>query len=123
MRVLLVDDEKEFASTLTERLNLRGIEAHCAFDAREALALADEYTFDVALLDVKMPGVSGLSLATRLEDKHPGMKFIFLTGHTSEHDLTEGLKRGTFYLLKPVNIDVLMDKLREAVSGGKDDEQ
>jgi DNA-binding response OmpR family regulator len=84
VKVLLVDDEVEFASTLTERLNLRGMETHCAFTANDALALSKQHAFDLAVLDVKMPQISGLELASRLGETHPGMKFIFLTGHTSE---------------------------------------
>jgi DNA-binding response OmpR family regulator len=119
VKVLLVDDEVEFASTLTERLNLRGLETYCAFTAKDALELSKQHSFDLAVLDVKMPCISGLELAHRLGERHPKMKFIFLTGHTSEDDLEEGLRTGAPYLLKPVNIDVLMNKIREASSEGE----
>jgi DNA-binding response OmpR family regulator len=119
VKVLLVDDEVEFASTLTERLNLRGMETHCAYTANDALALSKQHAFDLAVLDVKMPQISGLELANRLGETHPGMKFIFLTGHTSENDFEKGLRTGAFYLLKPVSIDVLINKIREASSEEK----
>jgi DNA-binding response OmpR family regulator len=118
VKLLIVDDEVEFASTLVERLNLRGLEAHCAFTANEALELADRYDFDLAVLDVKMPSISGLELAATLSKRHPDMKFIFLTGHTSEDDFEEGLKAGASYLLKPVSIEMLLKKIREASPEG-----
>ena len=123
MKVLLVDDEVEFATTLTERLNLRGIETQCAVTAMDALNLSAKQEFDLAILDVKMPRISGLELAGRLGERHPDMKFIFLTGHTSEQDLNQGLRTGAFYLLKPVNIDVLVNKIRQALSGGERNER
>jgi DNA-binding response OmpR family regulator len=119
VKLLLVDDEVEFASTLSERLNLRGMETYSAYTAIDALTLSEEHDFDVAVLDVKMPHISGLELANRLGERRPGMKFIFLTGHTSEDDLEEGLRTGASYLLKPVNIDLLIHKIREALSEGE----
>jgi DNA-binding response OmpR family regulator len=118
VKLLIVDDEVEFATTLVERLNLRGLEAHCAFTANEALEMADRNAFDLAVLDVKMPNISGLELAATMSKRHPDMKFIFLTGHTSEDDFEEGLKKGASYLLKPVSIEMLLKKIREASPEG-----
>jgi DNA-binding response OmpR family regulator len=119
VKILIVDDEVEFACTLMERLNLRGLHAHCASTAREALELAERHAFDLAVLDVKMPTTSGIELAAKMTGRHPQMKIIFLTGHTSEEDLTEGLRTGATYLLKPVSIETLMEKIREAFPQGE----
>ena len=115
MRVLLVDDEKELVTTLAERLSYRGIDAEWATSAEDALKLAETKTYDIALLDVKMPRISGLELKKRLQSKHTGMKFIFLTGHGSEDDFRAGTAEtgAAYYLVKPVKIEVLVIKMNE----------
>jgi len=115
MRVLLVDDEEELVSTLAERLAMRGIVTSWATDYRSALQIVEQETFDIALLDVRLPGMNGLELKRQLEAKCPTMKFIFLTGHGSEEDFNAcSAESGRdYYLIKPVQIEVLMAKLNE----------
>jgi DNA-binding response OmpR family regulator len=122
IHVLLVDDEEELVSTLAERLSLRGIEADWATTAEEALERVEKESFDVAVLDVKIPRISGIKLKTQMEKIRPGMKFIFLTGHGSEDDFRTGAAEAgaSFYLVKPVNIDNLVGRMKEALrEGGK----
>ena len=114
MRVLLVDDETEFVATLAERLAFRKIEIDYATTAAEALKLAEKKTYDLAILDVRMPGISGIELKGMLEKQCPAMKFIFLTGHGSEDDFMAGSSEACCYLVKPVNIDILMSKIKKA---------
>lgn len=115
MRVLLVDDEVEFVSTLAERLAIRGIEAIFATTSAEALRYLESRDFDLAVLDVKMPKVGGLTLKKEIQSKKPQMKFIFLTGYGSEHDFKAVSEQvGTdFYLVKPVDIDALIEKMNK----------
>lgn len=122
MRVLLVDDEEELVSTLAERLAMRGIEADWATSADQALEKVISSTYDVAVLDVKLPRISGLALKRRLEEKVPGMKFIFVTGHGSEDDFRTGSAEAGegYYLMKPVNIESLVEKMEEALRGAED---
>lgn len=108
MKVLLVDDEKRFVSMVVRRLRLRGIDADCAFSEEEALVKAKGSTFDVALLDVKMPGIGGIELRRRLHEVNPDMKFIFLTGHGSDEDFAVGSAEASFYLVKPLKIEELI---------------
>lgn len=116
MKILLVDDEIELVSTLAERMEIRGMDVRWFANASEALASADTETYDVAVLDVKMPGIGGLELRKMLKKKHPEMKFIFLTGHGSEKDYHEGIEDGAFYLIKPVKIELLLSKIGEISS-------
>lgn len=120
MRVLLVDDEEELVATLAERLEMRGYSVTWFTDYRAALAVVEEKTFDVALLDVRLPGMNGLELKRLLEAKQPGMKFMFLTGHGSEEDFQAcSAESGCdYYLIKPVQIEVLMAKLSEVIEAG-----
>jgi DNA-binding response OmpR family regulator len=122
IHVLLVDDEEELVSTLAERLSLRGIEADWATTAEEALERVEKESFDIAVLDVKIPRISGIKLKTQMEKIRPGMKFIFLTGHGSEDDFKTGAAEAgaSFYLVKPINIDNLVGRMKEALrEGGK----
>jgi DNA-binding response OmpR family regulator len=117
MRVLLVDDEEQLVSTLAERLELRGIDARWVTSSMAALELVDTETFDLAVLDVKMPKINGLELKKRLHALHPEMKFIFMTGHGSEDDFKTGAAEAgeDFYLVKPVKIESLLEKMNEAI--------
>jgi DNA-binding response OmpR family regulator len=115
MRVLLVDDEEELVTALAERLSFRGIDADWSTSGNEALKLAQAYTYDVAVLDVKMPKISGIDLKKRLEKMRPDMKYIFLTGHGSEEDFRAGSAEASQYLVKPLDIEVLIETMREVV--------
>jgi len=100
---------------VVRRLHLRGIEAECAFTEEEALTRAEKTRFDVALLDVKMPGIGGIELRRRLHEMNPDMKFIFLTGHGSDKDFAIGSAEASFYLVKPVNMDKLIEIIQKAL--------
>lgn len=120
MRVLLVDDEFEFVSTLAERLSMRNIEADWVSSGEEALQRLDAASYDLAVLDVKMPHIGGIELMRLMRRKCPGMKFIFMTGHGSEQDFHAGASEtgAEFYLAKPVHIEDLMKKMAEALGPG-----
>lgn len=112
MRILLVDDEEELVSALAERLDIRGIEADYVTSGEEALYAAKQKHYDLVILDVKMPHLSGLELWDQLKVKYPEMKCIFLTGHTSEKDFQAGVSTGALYLLKPLKIETLMQSIQ-----------
>jgi len=117
IRILLVDDEMELVSTMAERLTLRGLYADWATSAEEVFQRIETQVYDIAVLDVKIPKMSGFELKKKLQEKCPGMKFIFLTGHGSEADYRAGTAEAgeTFYLVKPVKIEVLIEKIKQAV--------
>lgn len=113
MKILLVDDEVEFVSTLSERLNMRGFDTQWCSSAAQALKLAGQTTFDLAVLDVKMPAIGGIELKRQLQKHSPDMRFIFITGHGSQEDFCVGREEAACYLGKPVGIDVLMDAINK----------
>ena len=115
MRVLLVDDEEELVTALAERLSYRDIEADWATNGTRAIELAEAQAYDIAVLDVKMPTMSGIELKKRLEKTRPGMTYIFLTGHGSEEDFRAGSAEASRYLVKPLDIEVLIETMREVV--------
>ena len=116
MRVLLVDDEEELVSAIAERLSYRGIEADWSTTGNRALELAAEQAYDVAVLDVKMPNCNGFELKKRLEMVRPGMRYIFLTGHGSEEDFKVGRAEASRYLIKPLDIEKLIEAMREVAA-------
>ncbi|WP_272700280.1 response regulator [Desulfovibrio sp. Fe33] len=114
MKVLLVDDEVELVSAMAERLGFRGLEADWTDNGESALEMADANDYDVAVLDMKMPRLSGLELMERMAAKHPGMKFIFLSGHGSESDFKAGCAAGCNYLIKPIQLEDLVALIHKA---------
>ncbi len=115
LQILIVDDEEELVSALEERLYLRGFQAKGVTTGEEALAHIADQPCDVVLLDVKMPGLSGLEVIKRIKEKSPSPQVILLTGHSSVQDAERGMGLGAFdYLMKPVKIDELIRVLRSA---------
>jgi len=114
-KVLLVDDEREFVQTLSERLLMRDMGSAVAYDGESALAMIGEDEPEVMILDLKMPGIDGIEVLKRVKQTRPEIEVIILTGHGSEADRTTCLKLGAFaYLQKPVDIEVLTDALKKA---------
>jgi two-component system, OmpR family, response regulator CpxR len=114
-KVLLVDDEREFVETLSERLMLREIGSAVVYDGTEALRVATEEEPDVIVLDLKMPGIDGVEVLKRLKKDHPEMEVIILTGHGSARDRETCMQLGAFaYLEKPVDIEQLSKVMQEA---------
>ena len=114
-RVLLVDDEREFVQTLSERLLLRDMGSAVAYDGESALEMLNEDEPDVMILDLKMPGIDGMEVLRRVKATQPGIEVIILTGHGNETDKETCMQLGAFaYLQKPVDIDVLSETMKKA---------
>lgn len=114
-RVLLVDDEREFAQTLSERLQMRDVGSAVAYDGKSALKMVRDDEPDVMILDLKMPGIDGIEVLRRVKETNPHVEVIILTGHGSDEDCKTCMELGAFaYLQKPVDIDALSETLREA---------
>lgn len=117
LRVLIVDDEGELVSALSQRLALRGFDAEGVTTAVEALERLDAEPWDVVLVDVKMPGMGGLELLRQIKDRHPEVQVVLITGHSSVREAEEGSALGGYeYLIKPVPIDELARVLRAAAA-------
>ena len=115
LRVLLVDDEKEFVESLSERLELRNLEAEIAYDGEQALGALKEGKHDLMVLDLKMPGVDGIEVLRRVKKSNPDVQVVVLTGHGTEKDKEQAKKLGAFaYLKKPADIDQLVGTLHNA---------
>lgn len=114
-KVLLVDDEREFVQTLSERLQLRDVGSAAVYSGEEALDVVAEDEPEVMVLDLKMPGIDGLEVLKRVKTEHPGVEVIVLTGHGSSEVEKACLEMGACaYLEKPVDIDVLTQTMQAA---------
>jgi DNA-binding response OmpR family regulator len=120
VKVLLVDDEQEFTSALSERLEIRGHAVRVADSGEEALEIAETEPPEVVVLDLKMPGLSGIEVLKRLKSMLPQVPVLLLTGYGSTEEGIKGMQLGAFdYLLKPLNITDLIKKMQEAVGGSE----
>jgi DNA-binding NtrC family response regulator len=120
VRILIVDDEEDLISTMAERLELRGFQVETATTGEDALRLVGDHVFSVIILDVKMPGIGGLELMTRIKQERPKLPFILFTGHGSLADAQRGTEEGaSAYLLKPIKIDEMISTIRNAIGGNK----
>jgi DNA-binding NtrC family response regulator len=114
-RVLLIDDEVEFASALSERLQLRNYDAKPIYNAEEALSIIRSDPPHVVLLDLKMPGSKGEEVLKAIKEIKPTIEVIIVTGVLDPKKEVEGMKNGAFdYILKPIDIEELITKIDKA---------
>ena len=114
-KLLLVDDEREFVQTLSERLSMRDIDSAVVFDGESALDLMATDDPEVMILDLKMPGIDGFEVLRKTKESRPNVEVVILTGHGSEEDKATCMRLGAFaYLQKPVDIEQLSATLKEA---------
>ncbi len=118
VNLLLVDDEVEFLATVTRALERRDVKVVCATSGIDALQLVNIRNFDVAVIDVKMPGMDGIELFRSLRAVVPDLPVIILTGHGSIPQAFETSRDGVFdYLSKPCDVDLLVARIRAAAAG------
>ena len=110
IKVLVVDNEKGFASLLVDHLNLRQMEATSAGSGEEALTGLPSFQPDVMILDLQMPDMDGLKVLARVKELEPAVEVILLTGNGSFDTGIACMLLGAFdYLVKPVDIEQLIE--------------
>jgi len=115
IRLLIADDEVKFLDSIAKRLELRGFDVTKANSGVEAIEAARQGGFDLALLDLKMPGMNGQEVLEVLKKEHKYLEVVILTGHGSVDSAVECTKLGAFgYLPKPYELDNLLEVLRQA---------
>ena len=114
-KILLVDDEREFVQTLSERLEMRDLGSAVAYDGESALEVVKEDEPEVMILDLRMPGIDGIEVLRQVKNSRPEIEVIILTGHGSEEDRKTCMQLGAFdYLQKPVDIEALSAAIQRA---------
>src|SRR5512142_2077499 len=115
-RILIVDDELVVRDSLGKWFTSEGYQARPVASAREALEAIQQVEFDIALLDIKMPGMDGMELQGRLREADPDLTVIIMTGYASVETAVQALKRGAYdYITKPVDPDELSHLVQNAL--------
>jgi DNA-binding NtrC family response regulator len=115
IKLLIVDDEEDFLKSIAERLGMRDFDVTTATDGKLAIKAAKKGKFDVAILDMKMPGMDGMELLQILKKKHKFLEVIILTGHGAIDSAVEATKLGAYsYLEKPYDFENLLGVLKDA---------
>ncbi len=111
-KVLLVDDEKEFIDLMSQRLETRGLKVVAVVSGEEAVTEVSDHSFDVAVVDLAMPGIDGIETLKQIKAVRPDIEVIMLTGQATVKSGIEAMKHGANdFLEKPVDLNVLMEKI------------
>ncbi|UFS68843.1 sigma-54 dependent transcriptional regulator [Geomonas sp. RF6] len=119
-RILVADDEESMRWVLSKALRKKGFAVDLARDGEEALRQIRENAYDLAILDIKMPGISGLDLLDRVKEECADLFVVVMTAEASMKNAVEAMKRGAYdYLTKPFDLSV-MDAVVEKVSRARE---
>ena len=112
MKLLIVEDDIDFATALSRAMTKRGFEVALAHDAREALTTAGSFAPSYAVVDLKLPGESGLKVVATLAARRPAPAIVVLTGYASIATAVEAVRLGArHYLAKPADADEILAAL------------
>lgn len=124
IKLLLVDDEKEFTDTLAQRLEIRDFDVDVAYSGESGLELMENSDYDIVVLDVHMPGLSGNETLQRIKEKSPLIQVVMLTGNVTVEKAIAGMKLGAYdFLMKPAKTEDLIVKINEAYAIKKEHEE
>ncbi len=119
-RILVADDEESMRWVLSKALKKKGFAVDLAADGDEALRLIRAHTYDLAVLDIKMPGLSGLELLDRVRELKSDLLVVIMTAEASMKNAVEAMKRGAYdYITKPFDLDVI-DAIVEKVNRARE---
>ena len=122
--VLIVDDEQRFVLTTTKIFERLGYSVLTAVRGEDALQILMEREVGVVLMDVSMPGMSGIETLAEIKKSHPLVEVIMITGALSRDLAAEGFRLGAYdFLLKPVSISDIVRKVEEAFEKRKEIEE
>jgi len=115
MHMMLVDDEERFLTTMKKLLSRKGYDVFTASSGADALEKLRMENIHVVILDVKMPGMDGITTLKQIKKMFPMVEVIMLTGHGTVESAVEGLHSGaTDFLTKPADVNDLIEKAEEA---------
>ncbi|OYV74343.1 MAG: two-component system response regulator [Acidithiobacillus ferrivorans] len=112
--IMVVDDDETFCRVLSTAFSRRGFKVCTVHDTADTIAVAEKYLPDAVVLDLRMPGISGLELITPLRNIIPDIRILVLTGYASIATAIEAIKLGAvYYLTKPADADEIIARLNE----------
>ena len=115
-KLLVIDDEKSIRNTLKEILEYEKHEVHDAADGMEGLKKATETRYDLILCDIKMPGMDGIEVLEKLQELHPDLPVVMISGHGNIETAVEAIKKGAFdFISKPLDLNRMLITIRNAM--------
>ena len=115
IRLLIVDDDEQMRRTLVGRFERKGLAVSNAGSGEQALEIAAKARFDVAVLDLHLPGINGVELLEKLKERQPDLEALLLTAHSSVETAVAAMKKGAYdYLLKPFHLPELEVHIQKA---------
>lgn len=115
INLLIVDDEEQFLNSISKSLEVRDFNVVAVNRGEKAIEAARDTPIDIALVDLKMPGMDGEETLKKLKDEHKWMEVIILTGHGTIDSAVECTRSGAYsYLQKPCGLDHLLEALKSA---------
>ena len=119
-RILVADDEESMRWVLSKALKRKGFSVDLAIDGRQALSMIQDGSYDLAILDIKMPGINGLDLLDKIREQKKDLLVVIMTAEASMKNAVEAMKRGAYdYITKPFDLDVI-DAIIEKVGRARD---
>jgi DNA-binding NtrC family response regulator len=114
-KVLLVDDEVEFIELMSQRLETRGLKVVTVVSGEEAVSRVADQSFDVAVVDLAMPGIDGIETLKQIKEVRPDIEVIMLTGQATVKSGIDAMKHGALdFMEKPVILNDLLEKIWKA---------
>jgi len=118
--LLIVDDDEDMLETLSDILQEKGYRTETAKTGEKAITKAKEHFFDIALIDVRLPDVTGIELLRTFRKKHPTMMNIIVTGHATLQSAVDALNLGAnAYIMKPIDPERLDQVIKECLAYGR----
>jgi DNA-binding response OmpR family regulator len=115
VKVLIVDDEKDFLDIIAERIVARGIDVSTASSAEDALNMVEAESYDVVIMDFMMPALDGFKALKLMKTKQPEMQIILLTGNVPDEKRIEARALGALDVIeKPPDLNDLIQKIKKA---------
>lgn len=116
-RILVVDDDESIRKTLEAILGGKGYRVDTAENGKQAIEKTNNYFYNVALIDVRLPDMEGTELLTKMKDTTPKMRKIIITGYPSLQNAVEALNNeANAYVLKPIDIKKTLETIREQLN-------
>ena len=120
VKVLIVDDEKDFLDIIAQRIGARGMDVSTASSAEDALNMVEEESYDVVIMDFMMPALNGFKALKLMKTKQPEVQIILLTGNVPDEKRIEAKALGALDVIeKPPDLNDLIRKIKKAKKARK----
>jgi DNA-binding NtrC family response regulator len=121
-RILVVDDDENIRKVLITILEDEGYNVESAETAQKAIKMTERETYNVALIDIRLPDMEGIELLTKMKDTTPKMRKIIITGYPTLQNAVEAVNKGAdAYIMKPFNMDRVLATIKEQLEKQKEE--